>query len=290
LENNDHLIVLGTHSNLELLQGFVDYLQVQNISASVQPVVNGWCVQVSRNTADRARQFWVVFLEDPLHQRYGQASWASNKSLDFSLLGLMSSCFNRGKFQDTGWVTWAVIVICGLVFGISTLGLAADIFVYMKFFEALSADQSTEFWRWLTPSFLHFSGLHLMLNMAWWWYLGGRLERKLGPVRLLEILIGTSVVACLVQFYWMDSYFGGLSGVVFGLVGYYFIGGYCFKNKLLSIEAPFLVMMCLSLLLGFCGLMDVPVANGAHLGGLLAGMLLALLNRRRDKGAGLAAY
>ncbi|MBL6734931.1 MAG: rhomboid family intramembrane serine protease [Shewanellaceae bacterium] len=290
MENNDHLIVLGTHSNLELLQGLVDYLQAQNISASIQPDANGWRVQVSRKTAERAHQCWMVFLEEPLHQRYRQASWASNKSLDFSLLGLMSSSFNSRMFQDTGWVTWAVMVICSLVFGVSALGLAADVFGYMKFFEALSVNQLKEFWRWLTPSFLHFSGLHLMLNMAWWWYLGGRLERKLGPIRLFEILIGTSVVACLVQFYWMDSYFGGLSGVVFGLVGYYFIGGYCFKNNLLRIEPLFLVMMCLSLLLGFSGLMNVPVANGAHLGGLLAGMLLALLNLRRDKRARLAAY
>lgn len=284
MENNSDLIVLGIHPNFYLVQSFIDYLNAKNIPASIEPSATGWCVQVSSQTAPQARQYWIEFLDNPLHERYLQASWASNQVLRLSLHGFMASLVNSRIWHEAGWVTWGIMGICGLIFGVSAIGWADEIFKYLKFFDALSLTELTAFWRWLTPSFIHFSSLHLMLNLVWWWYLGGRLERNLGALRLLQILIVSSIVACLVQFYFVDSYFGGLSGVVFGLVGYYFMGGYCYKNTLLMIEPPLLIMMGLSLLLGLSGFMNVAVANGAHFGGLLAGMLLALLNRRRDGG------
>lgn len=33
-----------------------------------------------------------------------------------------------------------------------------------------------EFWRYFTHALMHFSLMHILFNLLWWWYLGGAVE------------------------------------------------------------------------------------------------------------------
>ena len=77
--------------------------------------------------------------------------------------------------------------------------------------------------------------------------------------------------------------FGGLSGVVYALVGYVWWLGWLMPEKGLSLSKPIIGFMLFWLLLGYTSLMPINVANTAHLLGLLSGCMLAYLQALKAK-------
>jgi len=142
-------------------------------------------------------------------------------------------------------------------------------------------------WRLLTPIFLHFSSLHLVFNMLWLWDLGRRVELLHGSTRSLCLVglmgLGSNIAQYLFA---SNAIFGGMSGVIYGLLGYGWMWSLIQPKRSLHIPRAVLAFMLVWLLLclfGFASLLGAgSVANAAHVGGLLMGMLLGL-------GAGLIA-
>lgn len=137
-----------------------------------------------------------------------------------------------------------------------------------------------EWWRLLTPMFLHFGPLHVLFNSLWLWELGRRIERMQSWRRLLLVVLVTSLGANLLQYAMSGpSLFGGMSGVVYGLVGYIALWQRLEGNGSFNVSPALLGFMLLFLVVGFTGAVDFfidgSVANGAHLGGLLSGVGLA---------------
>ncbi len=135
-------------------------------------------------------------------------------------------------------------------------------------------------WRLLTPVFLHFSPLHIVFNMLWYWELGGRVERQQGAWRLLWVAAVIGVFSNVAQgwLYAPGVRFGGMSGVIYGLLGYCWLWGKLRHSRELAIPKPVMVVMIAFMLLcmvGFTELLGLgATANAAHLGGLLVGLVL----------------
>ena len=148
---------------------------------------------------------------------------------------------------------------------------------------------SGELWRLLTPMFLHFSIIHIVFNLLWVWEVGRRIEVRLGSFALLIVVLASSLFANTTQYVLFGpSLFGGMSGVVFGLLGFGFIWSLLRPARTIGMPNGVYLFMFIFLLIGFAGFLDSlgvgAIANGAHLGGMLGGMitagLAALFDRR----------
>ncbi|MDB6063097.1 MAG: hypothetical protein JWM78_3200 [Verrucomicrobiaceae bacterium] len=137
-----------------------------------------------------------------------------------------------------------------------------------------------QYWRLLTPIFLHFGLPHIVFNMLWLWDLGRRVELVQGPLRLISIVALIGVASNITQALAQPSLFGGMSGVDYGLLGYCWIWGWLRRDPVLHVPVPIMIAMIAMLLLSMTGLMEFmgmgAIANAAHVGGLIMGLVLGL--------------
>ncbi len=136
-----------------------------------------------------------------------------------------------------------------------------------------------EYWRLITPVFLHFSLLHIVFNMLWLWDLGRRVEILQGSGRMLAMVLLIGVGSNLTQSMFAQvGIFGGMSGVIYGLLGYGWIWSTLRPEQSLHIPNSVLNFMLAWLVLCMFGIAELlgagAVANAAHVGGLLMGMVL----------------
>ena len=137
-----------------------------------------------------------------------------------------------------------------------------------------------EWWRFVTPVFIHIGLLHLGFNSYALWIIGQQVERLYGGARfvILYVLLGIGGV--------LGSYIynpaapsAGASGAIFGLFGVLLVFGYRNKNRVppflaRAIGRGILPIILINLVIGF----TIPVIdNAAHIGGLLAGIVLGSL-------------
>lgn len=135
---------------------------------------------------------------------------------------------------------------------------------------------TSEYWRLLTPVFLHFSELHVIFNCIWIWEVGKRLEIFMGKRDYFLLFFCCAVLSNVMQFYFTGYiHFGGLSGVVYGFFGCIFMLAMRWPSPILRMPPALYGFMLLMLVVGFTGglnvLVDGEIANWAHLGGLIAG-------------------
>tara|TARA_B100000945_G_scaffold280614_1_gene247831 strand:+ start:869 stop:1492 length:624 start_codon:yes stop_codon:yes gene_type:complete len=156
-----------------------------------------------------------------------------------------------------------------------------------------SAEQTyfieNQWWRLLTPMFLHFSFAHLAFNCLWIYVLGEKIERIDGKLIFVLIIIFTGIASNLLQYLWTSSsLFGGLSGVIYGMLGYCLVMEMESNYIKYGLPPGLYLFMIAWLILGFLGILDLfgfgSVANFAHLGGMLSGLMFAMIyktiNRR----------
>lgn len=132
-----------------------------------------------------------------------------------------------------------------------------------------------EVWRLVTPDLIHFNVMHITFNLLMLWVLGGQLESEKGSVSFLALVIFVSIVSNVAQLLETTYLFGGMSGVVYGLVGYCWLWRYYkpsifFPDVLLKFSLVWL-MIGYTPLTEWLGLGKM--ANAAHLYGLIAGLL-----------------
>lgn len=151
-----------------------------------------------------------------------------------------------------------------------------------------------EVWRLVTPLFLHGSTFHLAFNMIGLFFLGSAIERLQGSWFLLALFFISGVFGSLVQV-WLPPadelppileglagtpFFIGASGAVYGLFGYLWI------RPMLSPMYPVRMLPNnVAIMLGFlvfCVFFVDRIANGGHIGGLIAGVVIAAVVSQMD--------
>jgi rhomboid protease GluP len=167
-----------------------------------------------------------------------------------------------------------------------------------------------EWWRLVTPVFIHIGWLHLLVNMYSLFMLGPYVERLYGSARFVFFWIVTGIAGVAASYFASsmggkpgimgrflfrggDGPSAGASGALFGLVGVLFVFGIKYRHELPDgFKRAFGLGMLPTILINlFIGYTIPFIDNAAHLGGLAAGMLFALfLDYKRPGERGSVAY
>lgn len=149
-----------------------------------------------------------------------------------------------------------------------------------------------QWWRFVTPIFLHGDQVHLLFNMLWVFFLGSVVERVHGSWRFLLLIMATAIAGMLLQVslptgdaipeaFQGTPFAIGASGAVYGLFGFLWIRPWREPTYPFRIVPANIILMLVWLFV--CMTPIVPnVANGGHVGGLVAGIVAAFVWPRRS--------
>ena len=141
---------------------------------------------------------------------------------------------------------------------------------------------NNEWWRLFAPIFIHFSLIHLVFNCLWIYVLGQQIEKIDGKILFITLIIFSGICGNYAQFISTGpSLFGGLSGCVYGMFGYTMITEFQKSRIIYGLPPAIYIFMIAWLVLGFIGVLSLfglgNIANFAHLGGLIAGVIMAMV-------------
>ena len=274
------LLVLG---DARMAQALVDYLATLGIPCELTQSELGVSVWLAdERRLAQAQQEVKRFLSEPNHPRYMEASWQSGHAdarIDYSK-GMTDPVTDF--LHQAGPLTLVVIIACLAIYALDAIGL--PIFDELAFHPTLAQFTDWQAWRYVTPAFIHFSVLHLVFNLLWWWYLGGQIEQRLGSGKLFILLIVGAALPNIAEFFASGPRFGGLSGVVYALLGYSWLRARLQPDCGLAMPPALMGFMLVWLVLGFLDMLGTPTATMAHLVGLLVGLAQGWLDRHHRPG------
>lgn len=170
---------------------------------------------------------------------------------------------------------------------------------------ALIDPPHNQWWRFITPMFVHINVLHLLMNMFSLLILGPFVEKLYGSAKFVVFWVVTGIAGTVGSyltirpelatgllgsfiFHKMDVPAAGASGALFGLIGVLFVFGIKYRRELPEgfkrvFGTGMLPIIFINLFIGFIG--RAFIGNSAHLSGLFAGAALALFVDFRRPGA-----
>lgn len=132
---------------------------------------------------------------------------------------------------------------------------------------------SGEYYRFITPIFIHASLTHLLVNCYSLYAVGVTTERIFGGKRFIAIYMFAGVLGNIASFMFSPNPGVGASGAIFGLLGALLYFG-LLRPKVFKAVFGYNIFVTIVLNLGF-GFSHTGIDNFAHIGGLIGGFLCA---------------
>jgi GlpG protein len=287
-------------------RAFSDYLYAQGIDNQIEPERDGrWALWVhAEEQIAHAETLLRRYQENPADPQYAAAAEearvrrlreqkenesARKRTYDADKL------FPRG-IRGVGFVTAILIAISVGVSLVSGFGknLESILWLYISEYDVtgdalarlggLPEIRHGEIWRLVTPIFVHFDMAHILFNMMGLWVFGTMIERRQSTGVLSALVLVIAVLSNLAQYLVSGPSFGGMSGVVYGLLGYIWLRGKFDLTSGLFLHSSTVTISVLWFFL--CLFHVIPnAANTVHTVGFAVGIawgyLSALLARRR---------
>jgi len=270
----------------------VSYLNAQGVSASLTSrktttTNNLEYVVVLADEADIeiATGIAEAFVQNPHDPKYQQAAWEQGKASPTQSMGRLFPNLDILNQAKAAPFTALILLICVFLYGFSALGFLSVIAQSILMQPLSTLTDNHQWWRLLGPAFIHFSVLHIVFNLLWWGVLGARIERIMGVSMLILLFLVSAVVSNVTQSFFSEPapqfnniyVFGGLSGVVYAVMGFVWWCGWLKPAWGLSLQRPIVGFMLVWLVLGYADILWVSMANAAHTSGLICGCVMAFL-------------
>jgi GlpG protein len=306
---------IGSLPNRIQAEQFTAYLITRGISAQADQEADRWFVWIrDEDQVPAARQALDEFLADPGADRYQGVIRQADAILSTeaqrraearrNLIPMGDRWRQRGLRRNP--LTNAVIGLCVVVFLLDSSGEmpVSTAIRTLSFCDPVHfADQALspsriqdrlvdirqgQVWRLITPAFLHANLMHLAFNLLMFYQLARLIEVRYSALRLAGLVVLIALISNSIQGLAPSDwgplsgtpFFLGLSGVVYGLLGYVWIKSQCDPNAGYVLNSSSVVILVVWMLLGFVGALEgfgIRMANLAHCFGMLSGMALAYL-------------
>jgi GlpG protein len=269
---------------------FSNYLNTQGIEAELRED-GGECTLwiINEDQLNMAIREKAAFLADPFHSKYDVKAPKKKPEKEFPkkagsarIVDVRSEVFSGAMTRMT--VTYWTIGICVVL----TMLVSSPQFRYLGNYLYFSNYMGREFpeilsgqvWRLITPVFLHGGLMHLGFNMLWMYQLGAQVENVESSIKLAVFIFVTALICNTSQYLISGPNFVGLSGVVYGMLGYIWaISRYAKRTNyfLSNGTMGFMVAWLVICLVGI-----IPnVANTQHVMGILIGLAWGRLQSLR---------
>ena len=238
------LATLENQEELNILKGYLYYSGIEAFNYEEAEDLNLWVVKDSEQEKAKSvlLEFQKVYLkkesfENELEKliknsNLGAAKFQLDKSLEAEKAKIRvidareviaSSKVDFHFFSVTGFLIFFSVIIFFSANSYDNTGVVYLFFTLSNFPREiffLFEVQNGEIWRVFTPIFIHGSFFHILFNMMWLYQIGSLIEKKEGSF-FFGILICTVAVTSNFVFYLVvGPNVGGMSGVIYGLVGY----------------------------------------------------------------------
>lgn len=186
------------------------------------------------------------------------------------------------KSIPNGVWTLNIIIFCVIIYLLSFFPFGATLYSLFKIdegeFGVLPLVTKGQIWRIITPIFLHMSFFHILFNMLWFKDLGNLFEFKYGKNNLFIFIFASGIFSNLFQYFFTGPNFGGMSGVLYGLLGFLWVKQNIDSDFEYSLPKRDIYLMIGWFFLCLFGIFP-KIANFAHAGGAFIGICWAVFDK-----------
>jgi len=263
-----------SHQPALLLQ---TYYKSQGIESTVNNTENGFdlCVENDQDI-ETAIALAKEFLANPQAEKFQALAWETGDVSEHSSPVFKGFVIENLAQWRNQWFTAGVTFVCIGIFLLMQIGLGNVIHASIRMETIPELMANHQWWRVFGPNLMHGNTMHLLFNMAAWWFFAGLLERHFGSVMLIVLFVLSSIFTNVIYTITWDPYFLGLSGILFAIFGFLWWIGILRPEWGIVLPKAIVVMFLLSLALGFSGLLGANISNAGHTLGLISGILIAL--------------
>ena len=281
---------IGSFANEAQARFFTDYLLSHDIRSQLEPEADrSWSVWIrDEDQIEEALAALKRFQANPTAPEFEKAPEAAARAREKEAEDLANyrrrvrsgrSIFPKMGGYGIGFLTFTMIVACVLIAIYSKVGNPEwlnHLFISENLMRRdLPEVLHGQIWRLITPIFMHASitrdPLHLIFNMMWLYQLGSMIEARQGSLFLFLFVAVSATLSNLGQYFQHGPAFYGMSGVVYALAGYIWMRGKYNPASGLYLDRQSVVILLIWLVVCYTGMVG-PVANTAHVVGLLVGM------------------
>ena len=281
---------IGSFANEAQARFFTDFLLSRDIRSQLEPELDHtWSIWIrDEDQIVEAQSALTRFQANPTAPEFQKAPEAAAKAREAEAEQLAKyrrrvrsgrSIFPKMGGYGIGFLTFVLIFACVLVAIYSKVGnpeWLRELFISENLTRRdLPEVFHGEIWRLFTPIFMHADitrdPLHLIFNMMWLYQLGSMIEARQGSLFLFVFVAVSAALSNLGQYFHSGPAFYGMSGVIYALAGYAWMRGKYNPASGLYLDAQSVAILLIWLVLCYVGMIG-PVANTAHVVGLLVGM------------------
>jgi len=276
---------LKTESSARTL---ADYLLSIDIRNQIEPDADGWGIWVySEDQIEAGRQALSSFLLNPADSKFQNVAKRA-AAIEERDSREQAKFEKRVRTADQIWisaslgpVTLTLMILCVVVTILISIDATAFVGNWLYISRTIGGEPLPEIrhgqiWRLITPIFLHFGILHILFNMFILRDLGSLVELRQGGKTLIALVLVIGIGSNLGQYFYGGPGFGGISGVLYGLLGYAWIRSQCDPASRLYVSPSTLTMMLVWFFLCLAGFIP-NTANACHAYGLAMGMAIGAI-------------